>query len=235
MLDVFKKLIRWRSKLEFSLVPSLPASSFGELKFVMDTLTGVSPEFQVDLVDGKFVPLISWPYVGVDPMAELVKLKKFSDKFSLELDCMIVKPEKQLDSFFELNIKRLIIHYGSTSTYQTIIKQAHDHGIKVGLAFTNDSDKSEITNLIPQFDFIQIMGIEKVGQQGQPFDVRTLASIRYFRSSFPSLEIAIDGAVNEKTIPDLLNAGANRLAPGSAIAKATNPKSAYLTLRQLLP
>ena len=73
-----------------------------------------------------------------------------------------------------------------------------------------------------------------MGQQGQPFDERTIDTIKYFRAKFPDLEIAVDGAVNSKTIPLLIAAGANRLSPGSAVSKNNNTKQAYLDLKKLV-
>ena len=83
-------------------------------------------------------------------------------------------------------------------------------------------------------DFVQLMGIKEVGRQGQPFAEETFARVKKLRSVYPELEIAIDGGVNQETIPGLAEAGASRLAPGSAIAKQADPKAAYLDLKKLL-
>jgi ribulose-phosphate 3-epimerase len=114
------------------------------------------------------------------------------------------------------------------------LAHAATHGYKLGIAATADIPLTDITALIPEVSFVQLMGIAAVGQQGQPFDVRTLARARELRDRYPDLEIAVDGAVNSETIPQLYAAGVNRFAPGSAITKASDPVLAYRTLQALV-
>ena len=77
------------------------------------------------------------------------------------------------------------------------------------------------------------MGIKTVGKQGQPFDSRTEKNIERIKNKYPDLTIAVDGAVNESTIPVLVAAGAIRLAPGSAITRAPDSAEAYKHLHEL--
>lgn len=232
MLGVLKNLIF--KKRQITLVPSLPAGSWSELESALKALSGASEEFQIDLVDGKFAVDHSWPFGDGQEVLELNKLKDFSQNFALEFDCMVLKPEQYLNTFLDLGMQRLIIHYGSTEALSDICSHARKFGYKLGLAFTSDVDRDLISDLIPKFDFIQIMGIAKVGKQGQPFDERTPDTITFFRARFPKLEIAVDGAVNKDTIPTLLQAGADRLAPGSAIIKSDDPRQSFLELRRLI-
>jgi len=83
-------------------------------------------------------------------------------------------------------------------------------------------------------DFVQLMGIKKIGAQGQPFDEPTLARAKELRTKFPDLEIAVDGSVNGTTISQLLAAGVNRFAPGSAISRANDPILAFKELSALI-
>lgn len=217
-----------------SVVPSLPAQSFEELKKLADSLAGEANELQVDIVDGEFVPAISWPFTEPDPIAALQRLHELPASFSIGLDCMIMYPEKYLDSFLEAGIQRVIVHMRSTDKYEDIIAHAHAHGYTLGIALTNDVPLEELKPYIDKIDFVQIMGIKHVGSQGQPFDERVLITARVLREQYPDLVIAVDGSVNETTIVKLKEAGVNRFAPGSAIAKQIDPKSAYLKLVSLV-
>lgn len=219
--------------MEKSLVPSLPAASFGDLEAVLNALSGTVSEFQVDFVDGEFAKPVSWPFTEGDPMAELTKLTPFMSSFKLEADCMVIEPEQYLDSLVAVGFKRIIVHFGSTDQWEQLFIHHRDHGYELGLAFTNDTYEAAKA-LIPEFDFVQVMGIKTVGQQGQPFDERTLETVSELRRLHPDLSIAIDGSVNQDTIPRLVAAGADRLAPGSAIVKASDPLFAYKQLHALL-
>jgi ribulose-phosphate 3-epimerase len=217
-----------------TIVPSLPAASFDDLKKLAEALDGVSYGFQIDIVDGQFVPHTSWPFTERDPVKEIERIHELPQSYQYELDCMVKEPEQYLALFASLPLERVIIHVGSTNCYGPIIRHAREHGYKIGLAFTNDVPLSFIYPYIDKIDFVQIMGIAKVGQQGQPFDERTLESARTLREQYSNLSIAVDGSVNAETIPRLLEAGVNHFAPGSAISKANSPAIAYKQLATLL-
>lgn len=220
--------------LPISVVPSLPALSFTEIESLCASLAGVAPEIQIDIVDGVYVPLVSWPFTESDPVAALGKLTQFTDVFSLEMDCMVCNPEQYLDVFVALGVTRVAIHVGSTTAYAEIIAHARLHGYTLGFALTNDTPLDVLMQYIDEIGYVQLMGIKEVGQQGQPFDERTLARARALRLQFPELEIAVDGSVNASTMPQLYAAGVTRFAPGSAIAKTADPLHSYKQLLALV-
>lgn len=212
---------------QLTVVPSLPAASFAEISALAEALRGEVAELQIDIVDGHFVEAISWPFTETEPKIALTHIKEIDADFSIEMDCMIMHPEEYLDIFLEIGMDRLIIHIGSTEAYDEIFLHARTHGYKIGIAFTNDVSSELYEPLIPEIDFVQVMGIAVVGKQGQPFDTRTLDTVRGLRALYPELEIAVDGSVNLDTIVSLKEAGTTRFAPGSAIAKQEDPLAAY--------
>lgn len=217
-----------------TMVPSLPAASFAELRALTEALDGVSAGFQIDVVDGNFAPFTSWPFNQPDVPNEWEKIKTLPESYAYELDCMIDHPEQYLSVFATLPLAKVIVHVGSTNAYGTLIAHARQHGYQIGLAFTNDVPLSFLTPYLGTIDFVQIMGIAAVGRQGQPFDERTLVSARTLREQHPELFIAVDGSVNAETIPQLIAAGVNHFAPGSAISHAKDPAAAYRELSTLL-
>ena len=89
--------------------------------------------------------------------------------------------------------------------------------IELGLAINTTTPLSAIEQYLDRIDFVQCMGIEHIGQQGEPFDPRVLEQIKSLRSIYPEIIISVDGSVNEDTAPLLVQAGANRLVVGSAL------------------
>ncbi len=220
--------------LPLTIVPSLPAASFDEIERLCTALRGVAREIQIDIVDGKYVPHTSWPFTEPAPMHAFAQLSRYTRDFSLEVDCMVQDPEQYLDDIVSVGVMRIIIHVGSTQNYAGIIAHAQQHRYLLGFAFTNDTPLEMLHTYIDDVDFVQLMGIREVGQQGQPFDTRTLERARLLRQTYPDLDIAVDGSVNAHTIPQLYAAGVNRFAPGSAIAKQSDPAAAYKQLRDLI-
>ncbi len=219
---------------QHKIVPSYPAPSFAELTRLFDTLKGVTDEVQVDMVDGAFAPSTSWPFTEDDPAAALTELAPYTRDFTIEMDCMIEDPERWLDRFTALGIKRVVVHLGSTDAYEEIIEHARAHRYAIGLALTNDVPLAALDPFVERIDFVQLMGIREVGRQGRPFDEETVARAAKLRAHYPSLDIAVDGGVNERTIPPLLAAGVNRFAPGSDITTAADPAAAFRTLSALI-
>lgn len=217
-----------------TVVPSFPAPDFTSLAGLASDMRGTAMELQIDIVDGVFVPLTAWPFTEEeDVLATLRKIKNLPASLSYEIDCMVVEPEQYLDVFVELGIKRVIVHHTSTEHYDVCTHHAQQHGYTIGLAVLPHVAYGDVRQLIAQFDYVQVMGIARVGQQGQPFAPEALTLIRAIRDEFPEKEIAVDGAVNRSTIPQLVAAGATRLAPGSAIVKAEDRVAAYQTLLSL--
>jgi pentose-5-phosphate-3-epimerase len=80
-------------------------------------------------------------------------------------------------------------------------------------------------------DFVQVMGIDRIGRQGEPPDIhhREIALVERLRRRYPSLTIQVDGGVAPH-VKELVRAGANRLIVGSAIVHAKNPGEVYKKL-----
>jgi|GEM_PF-24282 len=232
--DKIDTLAQGAERLRVSMVPSLPAASFEALMELVRAVKGSAKGLQLDMVDGVFAPHVSWPFTEKDPKSELPRISELARVIQIEADCMCMDPEQYLDALAKAGVQRVVIHYGSTNDYASCFAHAKQHGYKIGLAFTNDVPLAEIHPYRAEIDFVQVMGIARVGAQGQPFDSRTLDTVSKLRALDPTLEIAVDGAVNEQTIPALLQSGVNRFAPGSAIAQAPDPKVAYEHLARMV-
>lgn len=217
-----------------TLAPSLPASSYQELVSLMDALDGTAAGIQVDMVDGVFAPSVSWPFTEGVPAEAVLQLSSYAQRFILEADCMCMEPERYLDTLVQAGFARVVAHMESTDAYSRIIAHKQEHGYALGFAIMNDTPLQLLSPYVKNLDFVQVMGIREIGKQGEPFDERTLDTVKRLRGMYPDLEIAIDGSVNATTLPLLKAAGANRFAPGSAIAKADDPKGAYEQLSRLM-
>jgi len=220
--------------IQKELVPSLPSASFFETQHFLETLQGTARTVQIDIVDGVFAPFTSWPFTEVNVTKELLLLQPYASDFDFEFDCMCMHPRQYLDTFVKIGVKRVIIHIGTTKHIDSCITHARMYGYEIGLGIRNATDRALLEPYADRIDFIQVMGIAKIGTQGQPFDPVTVSTITALHTSYPNLTIAVDGAVTAETIPKLLQAGATRFAPGSAITKAIDPVESYKQLRALI-
>ena len=220
--------------MEQKIIPALLSDSFAEIEGVVKTLENLATEAQLDIVDGQFAPNKSWPFTAPDPNPEWRHMSALNNRLPLEVDLMVKNPEQYLETIRALGVKRITVHYGSSQDINEVINSAHQLGLQVGLAFTSDTTIAEIEPYVNAVDWIQVMGIRQVGQQAQPYDNRTTDTLNTLRDKHPRMTLAVDGSVNEETIPSLLNAGATRLMVGSAITKVADKKEAYKHLTTLL-
>ena len=211
---------------------------------------GIVPLAQIDIMDGVFVKSKSWPYStgGTKKDEHFVALANqdegmpYWEELDYEIDLMIAEPEKHIDEWIPLGASRLIFHieainnHGACWGNAIFAEGARDIGgekvIQVGLAINPDTPFSAIESHIAKIDFVQCMGITKIGYQRQPFDERVLLHINQLRTKYPDLAISVDGGVNRETAPLLKAAGANRLVAGSAIFGADDVALAIRELKK---
>jgi ribulose-phosphate 3-epimerase len=207
------------------IVPAIIPKSAAEILELLPKLS-FSPEVHVDVVDGQFVPYVSWPY---SPSGSPLEIKTETDKFTLEVDLMVEDPLLAAESWLAAGADMLVFHTENISP-DALKRFAESTKISIGIAAINDTPLEVLETYLGAVDYVQLMGIAKVGAQGQPFDARVLTRIIELKKSYPTLTISIDGSVNQQTVTKLVAAGADRLICGSAIVGAANPRAAYTEL-----
>ncbi|MES2931734.1 MAG: hypothetical protein V4682_03500 [Patescibacteria group bacterium] len=229
------------------IVPAIIPTSRQDLEEKLSTLSGLCEEVQVDIVDGVFAGPKSWPYItdAAEPsrMLNAGELLPRAGDFRFEIDLMSADPESVAGAWIGLGASRLTVHSESTrfiprflsSTYGTY---GHDADftpglLSLGLSIGIETDLALIEPHLKKIDYVQFMGIRKIGHQGEPFDVRVFAKIAMFKKRYPTIEIQVDGGVTLENAPKLLEAGVKRLVVGSALWKAPDIAARYREFDEL--
>lgn len=238
--------------MSIDIIPAIMPKSYDDLYQRASEVEGLVPLAQIDIMDGRFVASKSWPYALGYPERDedFLALSRqedglpFWETLDYELDLMIAEPEKHLEEWLPLGASRIIIHAEAVKDWNALFaldflnpdarRIGDDIVIALGIAFNPDTDISEYIEQIEHFDFVQCMGIAKIGYQGQCFDLRVLEQINRIRNSFPNMPIAVDGGVCGENVMDLVHAGATRLVSGSAIFGAENKEEAIAHLESLV-
>tara|TARA_B100000683_G_C12341914_1_gene495089 strand:- start:189 stop:887 length:699 start_codon:yes stop_codon:yes gene_type:complete len=217
------------------IIPAIIPQDFQDLTDKMSMVHSLVPMVQIDVVDGTYTPSRSWPYQnGADIHFEEIKEEKkgmpFWQDLQFEVDLMIRYPERVWKDWIRAGATRLIIHLDSTDNIDEIIDGFKEEVVaeysfvyaQLGVAVGSTTDRQKISDVAEKIDFIQCMGIEKIGFQGQLFDENIFDTIGYIRTHHPNTPITIDGGVNEDTITRLKDAGVERFAIGSALFESDN-------------
>jgi len=207
------------------LIPAIMPKNLKDLADKVSLVKEKVETVQIDIMDGIFVPEYTWPFP--DFKEEMEKIKKsglpYWQEVNFELDLMVKNAASKIEDWILLDPSRIIFHIEAEDNLNVKkIKERVGDFIEIGLAINPQTPIENIELLLPEVDFVQCMGIARIGFQGEPFDERVFEHIDYVRTNYPYLTLAVDGGVNLKNAPDLIKAGIKRLVAGSAIFKSNN-------------
>jgi ribulose-phosphate 3-epimerase len=167
---------------------------------------------QVDVMDGSFVPPITFGAGVVRALRQLVSLP-------LDVHLMIVEPERHLEVFAQAGADRLIVHQETCSHLHRVLQSIRELNIEAGVAVNPGTPLSVLEEVLDLTDLIQIMTVNP-GWGGQPFLHSQLDKIRRLRRMLDErgmgIPIGVDGGINP-TAPLVASAGATVLVAGSSI------------------
>ncbi len=225
------------------IIPAVLAKDINDLRNKIANFVSVSRIVQIDMCDGHFVPSRSWPMdkndvSSVAPILDEEEGLPYWDSLDFEFDLMVKDAIKQFDFFIRLGAKRIVFHLEAED--EKNLKDFIDsmdlytrENIEIGIAINTTTKIDRLNPFINSIDFVQCMGIEHIGFQGEPFDEKVLNQIKNLKSKYPDLIISVDGSVNEETAPKLVEAGANRLIIGSALMRSFDLKETIKEFEKL--
>lgn len=193
------------------VIPAVLPKSFKELERGLSRLRGISKLVQIDLV-------------GANVLSGREFLP-FWQEFDFECDVMLPDAHAEIQACINAGAARVVAHDFSVLQALQTYRQG-DYAVAAGFALAAHGAPEDLDACAGLYDFVQVMGIDNIGKQGEPFEPAAVGLVRSLREKFPDAVIQVDGHAtgHEK---ELVAAGANRLVIGSAIVNAENPRKAY--------
>jgi ribulose-phosphate 3-epimerase len=228
------------------VVPALlPVSrkAFEEGLHILNGIPRVS-RIQIDVVDGRFASPASWPYNApgdLDRYREEVGVLPSLDHVQYELDLMCIDALTAIESWSSLGASHFVLHAESVSHLpRTLMSARKLYGgglgkglVTFGVALNIASDLTLLEPCIELMEYVQFMGIAKIGRQGQPFDRRVFEKVRVFHTRHPHIPMQVDGGISLENAKDLVAFGISHLVVGSAILGSSDPATAVASFEAL--
>jgi len=207
------------------IIPAILPKDFSELEEKTSLLQGLVKTVQIDVCDGQFVPNATWPYRKHDDSFDRILKEEEGmpgwERLNFEFDLMINRPEEVVEDWIQAGASRIIIHAESKGDVEGAIKKVAEI-VDVGIALNMETPLDEVRKYLGDIRFVQLMGIDNIGFQGQEFDDKVLERVKELKANDSNLPISVDGGVSLENAPKLIEAGASRLVVGSAIFHSEN-------------
>lgn len=217
--------------MEIKIAPSLLASDFLHLESEVRRAEESGADLlHCDVMDGIFVPNISFGFSVLEPLSEITRLP-------LDLHMMTVCPDRYVDKLAKIGAASVTIHTDAMDGARTVrtLKAIRAAGMKAGAALSPKRGTKDLVPLIELVDMVLVMTVEP-GFGGQSFMGDMMAKIREARRMLdranPACEIQVDGGVASGTIGQAAEAGANVFVVGTASFRADSMAAAVSGLRR---
>ena len=207
------------------IIPSILSADFTRLGEQVQAVEQAGADrIQVDVMDGRFVPHITfWPKV-IECLRPLTKL-------AIEAHLMVDHPEDFIAAFAEAGADMIIVHQESTPHLHRAIQQIRAAGKAPGVAINPATPHASISEILSDVDLVLVMTVNP-GFGGQDFIPETLPKIRKIKGMLRERNLArpieVDGGIHEGTVRQVVEAGATYLVAGSSIYGAKDGVAAAI-------
>lgn len=203
------------------------AADFLHLEKDIETVNRYADIFHLDVMDGAFVPNISFGFPVIEAIAS--KAEK-----PMDVHLMIIEPEKYVDRFASLGAEMISFHLNASKDPAALLKHIRSLGVKAGLVINPDIPVEELFPYLQDADYVLLMSVF-AGFGGQKFIEATYDRIRTLKAEIGrqglDIKIEVDGGVSASNAAALAEAGAEIFVAGSAVFKAEDPAAVIAAMR----
>jgi ribulose-phosphate 3-epimerase len=215
---------------ERRVAPSILSADFGRLRSqVSEVLDAGARVIHVDVMDGHFVPQITFGAVAVQAIADRVH----DAGGIVDVHLMIERPERHIADIVSAGANSITIHVEATPHVHYALQTIREAGCTAGAALCPATPVQTLADVAGEtLDLALCMSVNP-GWGGQSFIENSLDKLHRLRRMLPDeVGVEVDGGINEQTSPQVIRAGANLLVAGSAVFGSADPAATYVALAE---
>lgn len=210
--------------------PSFLSANFNNLQADIEMINKSEADwFHLDIMDGVFVPNISFGFPIISHINKLAKKP-------LDVHLMIVNPDNYIEEFKKSGADILTVHYEVCKHLHRTVQKIKLEGMQAGVSLNPHTPVAVLEDIITELDLVLIMSVNP-GFGGQKFIENTYKKVKQLREMIDKTGsktlIQIDGGVTTENSKLLYNAGADVFVAGSSVFKAENPQEAIIKLKKI--
>ena len=210
------------------IAPSLLSADFNNLRRDIEMINQSEADwFHLDIMDGVFVPNISYGFPIIEHIAKLAEKP-------LDVHLMIVDPDRYLEKFRDAGANILTVHWEACTHLHRTLSEIRKFGMKAGVSLNPHTPVELLYDILPEADLVLIMSVNP-GFGGQKFIENSISKTSRLREMIDkkgcNTLIEVDGGVGTSNAAKLYAAGANVLVAGNAVFKAENPSEAIVSIK----
>ena len=212
------------------VAPSMLSADFANIQRDVEMINNSKADwFHIDVMDGMFVPNISFGF-------PVMKAIKKHAKKPMDVHLMIVEPDRYLQNFKDAGADILTVHVEACTHLHRTIQAIKALGMKAGVAINPHTSVNALSEIIADIDLVCVMSVNP-GFGGQSFIENTYSKItqlhEMLRTSKSKALIEIDGGVDLKNYKKLIDAGAHVLVAGNTVFSSSDPSQTISDLKKL--